>query len=360
MTIGVGFAAVNTGNNLMYLVLGLLLSMLLVSGMLSDLTLFWIRLRRSAPKRMFVGRSAVVEVHAYNHKRWLASYALEFVDLLERDPEADEAEEKLAKEKKEKPTRQERSDRADGVITADERAFFLKINASATRDTSYRFTPTRRGRLRFRGARALTRYPFGLIEKSRHLDLEEEVVVFPQALDAHLPDVFGAPQGQERRAQRIGAGEEIAGLREHRPADEERRVHWRRSAALGRLVVREHERDAGKKLSLLLDNHLPDLPNGRAARIEQIERDISLATSLVHLASDRDISVEVVTRGSRSPLLPPGAPRDPALRFLALLEYDDQELAFAASRGAQVLVSADLAAGAAPREDASPSGEAAE
>lgn len=352
LTVGVGFAAVNTGNNLMYLVLGLLLSMLLVSGMLSDLTLFWIRLKRAAPKRMFVGRPAVVEVSADNHKRWLASYALEFVDLIERSA-ADAAEEEAdgAKEKKDKPTRQERSDHAAGIASVPDRAFFLKINANATRVSSYRLLPRRRGWLRFRGGRAMTRYPFGLIEKSRYLDLDDEVIVFPEIIDATFPDVFGAPRGQERRAQRIGSGEEIAGLREHRPADEERRVHWRRSAALGRLVVREHERDAGRKLSLLLDNHVPrgespegESPEGESAeRIAQIEHEISLAASLVHLASSHDVSVEIVSRGARSPLVPPGAPRDAALRFLALLPLEERDLPFASSRGAQIMVSAALA-----------------
>jgi uncharacterized protein (DUF58 family) len=45
VTIGVGFAAVNTANNLLYLVLGLLLSLLLVSGVLSDLALWKLRVR---------------------------------------------------------------------------------------------------------------------------------------------------------------------------------------------------------------------------------------------------------------------------------------------------------------------------
>ena len=46
VTIGVGIAAVNTGNNLLYLILGLLLSLLLVSGTLSDLALYQLRAKR--------------------------------------------------------------------------------------------------------------------------------------------------------------------------------------------------------------------------------------------------------------------------------------------------------------------------
>ena len=73
VTIGVGFAAVNTANNLLYLVLGLLLSLLLVSGVLSDLALWKLRITRKLPARMFAGTRSLIEVAALNDKRWLAS-----------------------------------------------------------------------------------------------------------------------------------------------------------------------------------------------------------------------------------------------------------------------------------------------
>ena len=43
ITLGVGFAAINTGNNLLYLLLGMLLSLMLVSGVMSDLSLRHLR-----------------------------------------------------------------------------------------------------------------------------------------------------------------------------------------------------------------------------------------------------------------------------------------------------------------------------
>ena len=55
VTVGVGFAAVNTANNLLYLLLGLLLSLLLVSGVLSDLALWKLRVQRRIPQRLFAG-----------------------------------------------------------------------------------------------------------------------------------------------------------------------------------------------------------------------------------------------------------------------------------------------------------------
>ena len=71
VTVGVGLAAVNTANNLLYLVLGLLLSLLLVSGVLSDLALWKLEISRSVPTRLFAGRRSYMDVALLNAKRWL-------------------------------------------------------------------------------------------------------------------------------------------------------------------------------------------------------------------------------------------------------------------------------------------------
>ncbi len=60
VTLGVGFAAVNTGNNLLYLVLGLQLSLIIVSGILSELTLRDLVITRKLPARSEAGRTFLV------------------------------------------------------------------------------------------------------------------------------------------------------------------------------------------------------------------------------------------------------------------------------------------------------------
>ena len=70
VTVGVGIAAVNTGNNLLYLILGLLLSLLLVSGTLSDLALYQLRAKRRLPTRLYVGRPHAVEITLENLKQF--------------------------------------------------------------------------------------------------------------------------------------------------------------------------------------------------------------------------------------------------------------------------------------------------
>ena len=75
ITFGVGFAAINTGNNLLYLLLGMLLSLIVVSGVMSELSLRHLTVARRLPPRAQVGRPHLVEIEVYNHKKRVPSYA---------------------------------------------------------------------------------------------------------------------------------------------------------------------------------------------------------------------------------------------------------------------------------------------
>jgi uncharacterized protein (DUF58 family) len=115
----------------------------------------------------------------------------------------------------------------------------------------------------------------------------------------------------------VGVGTEIAGVRSYETGDDARAIHWRRTAALGRLVVTERQSDASTQLTVLLDNVQTDAKSGECeARFERL---ISRAATLVVAALSRGLSAEVVARGSRSPLLMGNAGPDPILRYLALI-----------------------------------------
>ena len=54
-------------------------------------------------------------------------------------------------------------------------------------------------------------------------------------------------------AQRAGSGTEIFGVREYRPGDALRRIHWRSSARRGELIVREFEPPGVQSLGIFCD-----------------------------------------------------------------------------------------------------------
>lgn len=303
VTLGVGIAAFNTGNNLLFLILGLMLSLIVLSGILSEIAIRGVRVARRLPDRAFAGTTTLIEIVLTNKKTRAPSYSLEVEDLAEELP-------------------------------TERRCYFLKVAPGAEQVASYRRVPVSRGVLRLSGFRLATRYPFGIFEKWRMLEGPGELLVYPKLLEQlpRLPEQ--AAQGVDAPSTKLGAGHEIAGLRAYLEGDDARQIHWRRTAALGRIVVYERERDQSSRLLLVLDNARPDGagPEWDAA----FERQISRAATLAVQSAGRDCSVEVMTRGSRSPVLAAGSPPDPVLRYLALLQA--------------VPASAGLALGPIPRD----------
>lgn len=288
VTIGVGFAAVNTANNLLYLVLGLLLSLLLVSGVLSDLALWKLRIRRGLPARMFAGTRSLIEVTALNEKRWLASVSVETIDEI------------------------------DGADS--EPARFLRVAAGQTELAGYIHEAPRRGLIELGTMRVLTRYPFGLIEKGYTIFEPDEAIVYPKLLDqVGTPPVQPVP-GDAAPIHRTGRGHEFAGsVRFYREGDEARDIHWKRTASRGELVVREHEQDTSALVTLHLDNVIPAGTADETEWREVFEHSISEAATLASSYLAQGISVRVRAADGESPLVAGGTAPDPIWRFLALL-----------------------------------------
>jgi uncharacterized protein (DUF58 family) len=290
VTLGVGVAAFNTGNNLLFLILGFMLSLIVLSGVMSETAIKGLRVTRRLPQRGYAGKVCLVELVLNNQKPRAPSYSLEIEDLAEDAP-------------------------------TERRCYFLKVGPGAEQAAAYRRMLTQRGPLRFVGFRVATRYPFGIFEKWRVVTSNSELLVYPALLsDQELRHEIQS-HGLDSPTQRMGAGTEIAGLRSYEQGDDARSIHWRRTAALGRLVVTERQSDASSQLTLLLDN-APEstgkLPDPR------FERLVSRAATLAVAGLSRGLSVEVIARGTRSPLLMGFASPDPILRYLALISTLDR------------------------------------
>ena len=85
ITFGVGFAALNTGNNLLYLVLSLMLAFLVLSGVLSEAALRGVRVRRRLPRELFAGSAATLGLEIHNAQRRVASFAIVVADRVQED-----------------------------------------------------------------------------------------------------------------------------------------------------------------------------------------------------------------------------------------------------------------------------------
>lgn len=289
VTFGVGFAAINTGNNLLYLLLGMLLSLIIVSGVMSELSLRELSVVRRLPPRAQVGRAHLVEIEVFNHKRRVPSYAIEIEDLRAGQP-------------------------------ADKRCFFLKISPRSTQVAAYRRTPARRGRDRHIGFRVATRFPFGLFEKSREISAQGDLIIYPAVDPIRLPaDAFGERVGGATIVG-SGVGDEILGVRPMRDGDDPRDIYWRKSTLPDHFVLRERGRETRRDVTFLLESTYSGtaLPSEDwSNRFERRIRDIA-SHAVAHLR--RGDGVEIRTTGNERARSSAVLGADPLLRFLALLE----------------------------------------
>ncbi len=86
--------------------------------------------------------------------------------------------------------------------------------------------------------------PFGLVRSRRTVDVPAELIVVPRWVDLRsfpLLEPSSSPSDVLHERARMGAGQEFLGVREYRPGDPRRTVHWRTTARAGKLVVREYE-----------------------------------------------------------------------------------------------------------------------
>jgi uncharacterized protein (DUF58 family) len=321
ITIVVGLAAINTGNNLLFLLLGWMCSVIIASGVLSELSLRGIDAQRRPAPRIMAGRPFLMGIVLKNTKRRLPSFSIEIEDLVESgDPP------------KPKPL--------------DKKCYFLKIPAGRTQATSYRHTFPRRGLYRFTGFRLSTKFPFALFRKSLDVVQPGEVIVYPNIHPVAAPAPAGAHGGEDTRA-RLGRRGEFFGLREFRDGDDGRDIAWRSTAHRGRLMVREHEEEAQRRVALLVDNSLP--PNASADEKEALERAISLVASLASAYVQKGWSVRLIARGAHIASSAGPAQLGRILRTLALLETVTPDTPFSATadpRSQNLLVARR---GAAPR-----------
>lgn len=227
-TLAVGVAAINTGNNLFYLLLAMMLSIILISGIVADSCLRRLEFHRHLPDLLFANETATATLVAKNGKSKLPGYSLRLCDV---------------------------SDGKD----LDRGLVIDQLLPGASRLLSYPLVSLRRGRLRLDGVRAATSFPFGLFLKKAYYPVNAEVVVCPAIKplsDGVLQDVLAV--GQEHAVHRKGYGNELHNLRLYHAGDDSRAIHWVTTARTAKLTVRETEAEDQRRAAIYVSLIAPD------------------------------------------------------------------------------------------------------
>jgi uncharacterized protein (DUF58 family) len=252
VTFGLGFAAVNSGNNLLYLIFGMMLSLIMVSGVLSELNLRSLRVKRIEATPLFVGQPMLVRVEVRNDKKRFRSLSVEVTELI--------------------------SDTTQKAANKQTRGLVLLLEPGETKSCYIRLESSRRGVMPSAGLMIATKFPFGFFSKRRFFPMPERYVVLPalESLGGNRWETSVA--GLDERMAGIGDGDEFHGLRDIRPGEDARMVAWKPSAKRDRLMVRENEKPATRRIVITLVNAVAD----PVKEFREFESAIRRAASLAH------------------------------------------------------------------------------
>jgi len=302
VTLLVGFAAINTQNNLLYLVLGMLLTFIVASGVLSEMSLMRLEISRQVPARVFAGRPFLMGVGLRNAKQKLPSFSIEVEDLVDNRP-------------------------------LEKRCYFLKLPAGRRQQTSYRHRLPRRGPYRFTGFRVSTKFPFSLFRKWRDVDLQGELVVLPELVPVAPWQRAVPSHAGDQAVLRVGRAGDIHSVREFRHGDSPRDIHWRKSAVDGRLMVREREDESRRRVYLVLDNGRPEGAPDDSREDPAFERAVSLSASLAAHYVAAGFAVGLMTRGHTFPAAAGEPQLDRLWHALAVATWAEPDEPLAAPKG---------------------------
>ena len=217
----VGLAAFLSANNLLFLLLALLISTFLISGVFSRLGLYRLDLAFTLPEHIAAKQPIMARIKVVNNKTWMSSFSIHL--------------------------------RAESTEQMPLSLYYPVIAAGATHESSVKVEFPHRGLFRDNRFFFTTAFPFGFTERRLPVSLGGEVVVYPSIQPKpEWEDLFRKLEG-ELTAHRRGRGDDFYRLRPYEYGESARRVDWKSTAHTGSLQVREFTQTQDPLVQLTLD-----------------------------------------------------------------------------------------------------------
>ena len=292
-------AAVNTGNNLLFMILACALSGILVSGVLSRAVLTAIELKFDLPEHIFAERPVIAEIELRNEKQLWPSLSLRVEGETKKNSEQ--------------------------VLTTP--VFFPYIPHLDSVRQKVELNFPHRGVYHQDAFAIRTRFPFGFFEKSRRVDSDIEILAYPRVEPAdQFYEVLPLLSGEMASYFR-GRGHELHSLRHYQSTDSARFVDWKITAKTGQLMIREFAREDERRVMIVLDPFVGRPAAGAAEKpaaqlTERFERAVSLAASIAWHFHEINSVIQFRTDRFATPMAPAGEIIYDALRELARVQPD--------------------------------------
>lgn len=259
-----------TRENRLMLVFAALAGPFVVNGWITYTMLQNVRVTRKVPPRAMAGELFSVEVDLTNDSPWISAWMMAAMDEV-------------------------------ALVGQHARAsvLFTRVPPRSVQAGHYQLRLSRRGRHQFGPLEVVSRFPLGLIERGCLFREFGETLVYPR-IGRLSPrwkrQLLGASELVETPQPRLGVfDDEFHHLREYRPGDNPRAIHWRSSARRNTLIVREYQQNREHNLTLLLDLEL----GSRIIDREPIEQALSVAATVCveHRRECRGSALTVIAVG---------------------------------------------------------------
>ena len=293
----VAVAALNTGNNLLFMVLACLLAGVLISGMVSRIVLSGVDVRLELPENIFAKRAVMAIAELKNTKQLTPSFSVSLVSDLK------------SKHKKIAAANSPPSILGQPI-------YFPHIPHRQAVRQNVELTFPRRGIYRQDAFGLRTKFPFGFLEKTRHVVSDVEAVVYPPIQPTEefyeiLPLVSGELESYQR-----GRGHDLYAIRDYQFNDSARYMDWKASARSGALQVREYAREDERRVLLAFDPYLA-ASNLDPQTVEKFERAVTLCAGLAWHFHEINSVLEFRSAGFATPRVTAGEIIYDVLRCLA-------------------------------------------
>jgi uncharacterized protein (DUF58 family) len=276
------FAAVNTANNLLYMVLSALLAVLLLSGFLSALNFRFLKVTARVPTHCFAREPFPISVQVHNLKQLFPTFSLQLEPVEES--------------------------------TFRFSTFYVPLvrGQKHTSDLGQAML-ARRGRYVLQKVEVSSRYPFGFFVKDLDFPVDGEFICYPEIIPQEqinfsIIDIQGSNQRPER-----GFGHDLYMIRDYLPSDSARHVHWKASAKTSMLKTREYSAEESRRVILAFDRF------GHPNEIEKFEQLVSYTASLAYHFVHAGIELSLVSDDWESAKGNSQAILDSILQYLALV-----------------------------------------
>ncbi|MGA2230111.1 MAG: DUF58 domain-containing protein [Tepidisphaeraceae bacterium] len=258
-----GVAAINGQANLLFGVFGLMIGVLLVSGIICRMVLRQLKVTRTLPELCTVGEPATAIYKFQNQKKYWPSLSVTLSELegaraFERPPSV----------------------------------YLLHAAAGMTASVPMEFVPARRGKHQLGHFQLSTSFPFGFIRRAFDRAEPDALLVCPP-LGRVSRQLLGLCRTDQRDnapvKPRPGGQDEFYGVKEHRQGDNPRWIYWRRTARTpGLMVSKEMTQVAPPRLMLLVDTYLA---HPTREDLATVEKTLAMAASLASQGLEEGLAV---------------------------------------------------------------------